>query len=611
MSHSNPSPEPNPTESDDEVIGKAFRISVLVILVALLVIAAISLSGGVDDAPPPIDAVDPVEAHKSTAVAEIPQIPFTDITEAAGIVFPHRNGATGQKLLPETMGSGVAFFDADGDGDADLLLARGTDWPWSTPRTDAPSLALFENDGKGKFTDVSARSGLTDSFMATGLAVGDFDGDGDTDVFAAAVGPDHLLRNDGGTFVDVTATAGVRGPEDAWSSSAAFFDADRDGDLDLFVANYVSWSRDLDLSIENSLTGVGRAYGQPTQFPGGICRLYRNDGHGVFSDVSASSGVEVLEANGGRPAAKALAVVPVDIDRDGHLDLVIANDTVRNFLFHNRGDGTFEEVGERAGIAYNTNGQATGAMGIDAADYRDDGAIAIAIGNFAAEMTSLFVSIPDKISFFDQNVDEGIGPPSRRWLSFGVFFFDADLDGWLDLFQVNGHLEDEIAAVQPDQRYRQPAQLFWHRGGDAPSCYAPVPDAKLGDLVVPIVGRGAAYADIDGDGDLDVCLTQVAGPPRLLRNDQALGNHWLRVRLFGTTERPSVIGTRVRLTAQGRTRELVVMPTRSYLSQVELPVTFGLGSATEVERLEVIWPDGTRSEHPVPAIDQLIEVRHP
>ena len=598
-------------DGDDEIIGKAFRVSLFVILGGGALVAAIIFATGGGDEPPPIEPVDPMNAQSSTEVAEIPPIPFEDVTSAAGIVFPHRNGATGEKLLPETMGSGVAFNDFDGDGSPDLLLVRGNDWPWTEGRRDEPSIALFLNDGKGAFRDVSPAWGLTASFQATGVAVGDVDADGDLDLFIAAVGRDRFYRNDGGRFSDRTDASGLGGPADRWSSSAGFFDADGDGHLDLFVACYVEWSRELDLSIENSLTGSGRAYGQPTNFPGSDCIFYRNNGDGTFTDRSEPAGLLIRESTNDRPAAKALAIVPHDFDRDGDIDVIVANDTVRNFLFENRGDGTFAEVGQRAGVAYDANGQATGAMGIDAADYRGDGAIAVAVGNFAAEMTSLYVSSPGQLGFFDQNVDEGIGPPSRRWLSFGVFFFDADLDGFLDLFQTNGHLEDEIAKVQPDQRYRQPAQLFWHRGLDASSCFAAMPEEKLADLVTPIVGRGAAFADMDGDGDLDVCLTQIAGPPLLLRNDQSLGHHWLRVRLRGKAPNVDAIGARVRLTVDGRTRERVVMPTRSYLSQVELPLTFGLGKSTTVEKLEVVWPDGTTTSATVDGVDQLLEVRQP
>ncbi len=596
------------SSGDDEIIGRAFRYSVFgILLIAALVFIFVLVQRSAPD-PEPVDDGPKTTAKIVEPVLQAPLIPFTDITATAGIDFPHLNGATGEKLLPETMGSGVAFFDPDGDGDQDLLLLRGTDWPWSSQQSDQRSIALFLNDGKGNFRDGSDAWDLEGSFVGTGIACSDYDADGDVDLFIAAVGPDRLLRNDGDRFTDVTEFAGVAGPATSWSSSAGFFDADGDQDLDLFVASYVEWSREIDLGIDNSLTGVGRSYGQPTNFPGTFCRLYRNDGNGRFSGVSQIAGIEVRDGTLGNPAAKALAIAPVDVNQDGHLDLVIANDTVRNFLFLNDGKGLFSEVGEQSGLAYDNNGLATGAMGIDSADYRNTGQVAVAIGNFAAEMTSFFVTGPEEICFFDQNVDEGIGPPSRRWLSFGLFFFDADLDGWPDLFQTNGHLDEEISKVQPDQRYRQPAQLFWHRGPQAPSCYTAVPTDRLGNLTDPIVGRGAAYADIDGDGDLDLCLTQVAGPPKLLRNDQKLNGHWLRLKLIGKSPNRDAIGAVAKLTAGGHTSTQQVMPTRSYLSQVELPLTFGLGAETEVERLEVVWPDGTSQVIPVPEVDLLLEI---
>lgn len=313
----------------------------------------------------------------------------------------------------------------------------------------------------------------------------------------------------------------------------------------------------------------------------------------------------------GLPVAKALAILPVDIDGDGFIDLIVANDTVPNFLFHNNTDGTFQEIGARGGIAFSSAGKATGAMGIDAGHYRNDRDLAISIGNFANEMTSLYVSQREALQFADQAIGEGIGSPTRLRLTFGLFFFDYDLDGRLDLLQANGHLEDEINTVQPSQHYRQPAQVFWNAGPLTRSCFVEVPTSQLGDLSKPIVGRGAAYADIDGDGDLDVLLTQAGGPPMLLRNEQDLGHHWLRVKLIGRTCNRDAIGAWVELTAAGVTQRRQVMPTRSYLSQVELPVTFGLGDATEVDSLRIIWPDQATQEVAVDQLDTMLVIEQP
>ena len=357
------------------------------------------------------------------------------------------------------------------------------------------------------------------SLYGTGVAVGDYDNDGDTDVFISALGENLLLENRQGVFADVTATAGVAGGEGTWSSSTGFFDYDNDGDLDLFVTNYVAWSKTIDMELNFTLNGQDRAYGPPNNYEGSFPYLYRNDGGGRFTDVSVESGVQVNNPATGRPMAKALALSFLDVDDDGYLDVLIANDTVQNFLFHNRGDGTFEEMGSIAGIGFDRAGNATGAMGLDVAHYRNDNQLGIGIANFANEMSSLYVSQSGGLQFSDEAIGEGVGAPSRKFLSFGLFFFDYDLDGRLDLFQTNGHLEDEINQVQSSQHYHQPAQLFWNSGPEARSCFVEVPSDMTGDLALKIVGRAAAYADIDADGDLDILLTQSGDRPLLLRND--------------------------------------------------------------------------------------------
>ena len=420
-------------------------------------------------------------------------------------------------------------------------------------------------------------------------------------MFLSAVGENRLFRNTGTAFEDVTTAAGVAGASTQWSTSSAFFDADNDGDLDLFVCNYVKWSREIDLELNYTLNGTDRAYGPPTNFEGEFCTLYRNRGDGTFADVSAEAGIQVTNPATGLPVGKSLAVMPFDLDDDGDLDLLVANDTTQNFLFENRGDGTFEEIGARSGVAFDGMGASTGAMGIDAAWFRNDDEIAVGIGNFANEMTSFYVKQGADLQFSDDAIVEGVGSPSRQVLSFGLVFLDADLDGRSDFVQANGHLEEEINQIQASQHYRQPAQLFWNRGPDARSTFALVPPEQTGDLAVPIVGRGATRADIDGDGDLDVLLTQTGGRPHLLRNDQGLGHRWLRVRV-------DAIGARVELTAGGTTQRRLVMPTRSYLSQVEMPVTFGLGEHDSVESLVVRWPDGAEQAVPVDGVDREVVV---
>ena len=582
---------------DDAIIGRAFRWSL-----AALAGAGIGIAIWAATRPEPLRPPTPVlpaEPIVTTRAVEPPEVTFTEITTGAGIDFVHENGATGDKLLPETMGGGCAFLDFDNDGDQDLLFVNSGFWSGPGPEPDSgrkqPTMALYRNDGHGHFAEVTAAVGLSVSFYGMGVAVGDYDNDGDEDLFLTAVGLNHLFLNEGGSFREVTTAAGVGGDPGEWSTSAGFFDYDNDGDLDLAVCNYVGSSRRIDFAVNYRLTGIGRAYGPPTDFQGRFLYLYRNNSDGTFTDVSASSGVEITNPDTGVPVSKALELAFMDVDDDGWIDMFIANDTVRNFLFRNRGDGSFEEVGTASGIAYNSMGTATGAMGIDTAYYRNDTVLGFVIGNFANEMTSLYVSQGAPWQFADQAIGEGLGAPSRRALSFGVFFFDYDLDGRLDLLQANGHLEQEINIVQSSQHYRQPAQLFHNSGPEGRLLFVEVPGGKTGDLARPIVGRGAAYADIDADGDLDIVLTQVGGPPMLLRNDQQLEHHWLRVKLVGTRSNRSGIGAWVEVTADGRMQRRQVMPTRSYLCQVELPLTFGLAGATRLDSLRVTWPRGPES----------------
>jgi enediyne biosynthesis protein E4 len=545
------------------------------------------------------------------AAEEIPLARFTDITASSGITFTQINGAYGDKLLPETMGGGVAFLDYDNDGHPDLLFVNSCYWPGHIPAGKAqPTMALYHNDGHGHFADATAGSGLDVSFYGMGAAVGDYDNDGLVDVYLTAVDGNHLFHNEGqGKFREVTKEAGVGGEPDGWSTSAAWIDYDNDGKLDLFVCNYVRWSPAIDRAVDYELPNIGRAYGPPRKFDGVFPYLYHNDGGGHFTDVSAKAGVQVKNPATGHPVAKSLAVAPVDVDNDGWIDLVVANDTVQNFLFHNERNGTFQEIGARSGIAYDAYGLTRGAMGIDSARFRNDDVLGIAIGNFANEMNALYTAQRDSLLFADEAVKEGFGPASQKFLKFGLFFFDYDLDGRLDVLTANGHLEPEIQRVEASQRYRQPAQLFWNRGDPKGLGFIPVPQDKCGAaLYQPIVGRGSAYADIDGDGDLDVVIAQISGPPLLLRNNQQLGHHWVRLKLVGSQNNRDAIGAWIRARVAGRTLSRQVMPTHSYLSQSELPVTLGLGNATKVDSLEIVWPGGVVQKVPAPPVDQMTTI---
>ena len=546
--------------------------------------------------------------------AHAPTVRFRDVTTQAGVDHVHINGACGEKLLPETMGGGVALFDYDNDGDPDLLLVNGTRWPDCPPTTGTvSSLVLYRNDtptlGEVRFQNATPGSGLEHSFYGMGVAAGDYDNDGWVDLYITAVGTNRLYHNLGnGTFEDVTAASGTGGGG-AWSTSAAWFDADRDGDLDLFVCNYVQWSRSMDRAVDYHLAGVGRAYGPPFEFGGTFPRLFRNEGDGRFADVTAASGLQLTHRATGQPLAKSLGVTPVDVDDDGWLDLVVANDTVQNIVFHNRRDGTFKDIAATSGIAFDSFGGTRGAMGIDTAQSGGANELSIAIGNFANEMTALYVSQPalmkgtgpGALQFADQAIHQGIGSATRMALTFGVFFFDYDLDGWEDLLTVNGHLEPDITRFDASQAYRQAAQLFWN-AHDRSHGFVAVTDAQCGpDLFEPMVGRGAAFGDLDGDGDPDVVITQIGGPTRVLRNEQNLGHAWLRLKLVGSRSNRDAIGARVRLESGGHVRWRRVMPTRGYLSQSELPVTFGLGAKETISALEIVWPHGGRQSVPPPA----------
>ena len=558
----------------------------------------------------------PVGPTTGRQAIPVPQVKFTDVTAAAGVRFTHFSGATGNKLLPETMGSGVAVLDFDADGRPDLLFVNSCPWPGQPQPDKAPCLALYRNKGDGTFEDVTVAAGLNVTLYGLGACVGDFDNDGFDDLFVTCVGGHRLFRNAGGKrFDDVTGRAGVAGPgvwpggESAadfvghappipFGSSATFVDYDGDGKLDLFVCHYCTWSPAIDLSIKSTLTGVGRTYQQPTSLEGNQCCLYRNRGDGTFEDVSEAAGVRVTEAEGTdatarkRSVGKSLGVILLDADGDGWPDLVVANDSVRNFLFHNVPDGKggrkFEEKGMQSNVAY-ALASPRGAMGIDAGEHKP-GQQALLIANFANEPDTFLVLINKaRLLFADQAGATGLEGPSKGPLKFGTFFFDYDLDGRLDILTANGHIDPDITQVQANQTYKQAASLFWNAG----DIFEPVTAAAAGpDLFRPIVGRGSAYLDIDGDGDLDVVLTENNGPALLLRNDQKTGHHWLRLTLAGdgVKSNRSAIGAEVTVEAGGRTLKRTVTGARGYLSQSELAVTVGLGEAQAIDKVTVRWP---------------------
>ncbi len=527
------------------------------------------------------------------------EIRFTDVTESAGLRFRHTSGARGKKLLPETMGGACAFLDFDRDGDQDLLLVNSAPWPGDPVEDSPPTQALYANDGMGKLTDVSAAMGLAVTFYGMGAAVGDYDGDGWDDLFFTGVGGERLFRNAGGKrFEETTAAAGIpnEGPH-TWSTGAAFLDYDLDGRLDLYFCRYVEWSPQADLAQAFQISGLERAYGPPQNFAGAFSRLLRNVG-GKLEDVSERAGVRVKNPLTGEAMGKGLGVAVQDMDEDGWPDIAQANDTVQNFLLHNRKDGTFEEIGVISGFAFDEAGKTRGAMGIDWTSIGPSGAKAIVVGNFANEVTALYWSeVPGTLPFSDDAQAEGIGNPSRKYMKFGVFFFDLDLDGRPDIFEANGHLESEIEKVQAEQRYAQPVQVFWNAGPDAKRAFEVMGPERLGpDLFQPVVGRGCAYADIDQDGDLDVALVPNGGAARLFRNDGGNKNNWIRLKLTGSKGNTNAFGARATAEVAGMTLRAQLTSGRSYLSQCEQVITFGLAQSDKAENVKVWWPGKTDAQ---------------
>ena len=524
----------------------------------------------------------------------LPAVKYVEITKDAGITFVHDNGAQGDKLLPETMGAGVAFLDYDGDGDQDLFFVNSSFWPGHEIKP-APTQSLYRNDGKGHFENVTKEAGLEKSFYGQGVAVGDYDNDGAADLYVTAVGRGYLFRNDGkGHFDDVTEAATAKGPN-GWLTGAAFLDIDNDGDLDLFIGNYVTWTPEIDKVQGFQLTGIGRAYGRPTSFGGSFCALLLNEG-GRFTDVSEKAGIQVRTPDLKVPVAKSLGVAPYDVDGDGLVDIAVANDTVQNFLFHNKGQGRFEEIAIPSGVAFDQSGSPRGGMGIDWAPFMNDDRLGLAVGNFANEMTALYVcDQPKTLVFSDLANLYGLGAPTQPPLKFGLFFFDYDLDGRLDLLSANGHLEPDISKVQASETYEQPVQLFWNSGRPGNALYVLVKPENAGpDLFKPVVGRGTAYADIDGDGDLDVVVTVNNAPARLFRNDGGNNNHWIRLELKGDgkTSNRDAIGAKIELKAGGNTCHRQLFPSKSYLSSVEHTLTFGLGKLDQADIVKITWPSG-------------------
>ena len=523
------------------------------------------------------------------ASAAIPYVPafaasnpgfhLTDVTSAAGIQFKHNSGAYGGKFLPETLGSGCAFLDYDGDGWQDILLINGMDWPGH--KRQRSTLKLYRNNRNGTFTDVTRAAGLDIEMYGMGVAVGDYNNDGFPDLLITCVGQNRLFRNTGAKFVDVTEKSGL-GKRLSFSTSALWFDFDRDGHLDLFVCNYVKWSPETDVFC--SVDGKHKAYCTPEAYRGETCWLFRNRGNGTFEDVTASSGIFDT-------SSKSLGVAMFDYDRDGWPDLLVANDTQPNKLYKNLHDGKFRDVALDAGLAFSAEGKARAGMGVDVADYENSGKPGVAITNFDNEMIG-FYRQQNGGTFVDVAAGNGIGKVSRNTLGFGCMFADMELDGSLDLVAVNGHIDETVRNVR-NVGYAQSPELFLNQGRGT---FVDVAAEVGGGFAKPKVGRGVAYGDFDRDGDLDVLLTTNNGPAFLFRNDLNGDNRSIRFKLTGTKSNRDAIGAVVRIFYNGISQMRMVKSGSSYLSQSELPVTFGLGRHDQVERAVIEWPSGKTEE---------------
>ncbi len=526
------------------------------------------------------------------ALATGPEIHFTDVTSAAGIKFVHHNGAAGKKYLPETMGSGVAFADLDGDGWPDIVLLNCKDW---VPKPGKRWLsAVYRNNKNGTFTDVTAGSGLDVEMFAMGIAVADYDNDGRSDIYVTALGGDRLFHNEGNwKFRDVTAASGIKNT--GFGTSAAWFDYDRDGKADLFVANYIQWTPKTDLWC--SLDGATKSYCTPESSKGAAAKLFHNLGGGKFEDVSVKAGIA-------DPTSKSLGVAVLDYNNDGWPDLFIANDTQPNKLFRNNKNGTFVEEGVTSGVAFGEDGVARGAMGVDAADYDHSGRQHLLVGNFSNQMLGLYHNEGSGL-FVDEAPSSSVGRASLLSLTFGVFFFDYDLDGYPDILAANGHTEEEIERIQPKVKYRQPPLLFRNEGGRKFENVS----AKVGrDFEKPLLARGSAYADFDHDGDLDILITTNDGAAVLYRNDGANRNHWITVRLSGTKSNRSALGAVVRVESALGKQSGMVRSGGSYLSQSDLALTFGLGRDEKIGALSIEWPSGTKQRFTGLAANQFLNI---
>jgi hypothetical protein len=517
------------------------------------------------------------QGQKPAAAAKGP-VEFRDVTAAAGIKFVHNNGAFGKKYLPETLGPGVAFIDYDNDGWPDIFLVNGTDWPRHTLKHTTPK--LYHNNHDGTFTDVTHKAGLDVEMFGLGVAVGDYDNDGYDDLFVTAYGQSHLFHNNGnGTFTDVTEKAGFGGVKE-FSTSAAWVDYDKDGRLDLVVANYVQWSPEADLYC--TMDGKSKSYCTPESYKGASIRLWHNNGDGTFSDATKQAGLY-------EPTSKTLGIAILDFDNDGWPDILLSNDTQPNKLYRNNGNGTFTEKAVVAGVAFSEDGVARAGMGVDTADYDRSGNTSLMITNFSNQMISLYHN-EGRGLFVDEAPRSEVGRASLLTLGFGCFFFDYDLDGWPDILVVNGHIDPDIQKVQANVKFQEPPHLFRNLGKGK---FAEVTKSAGEAFAAARVGRSVAYADVYNNGRLDILMSTNGGPVSLFKNEAvSAANHSLRVKLVGTKSNRDGMGAAVRVTTADGTQTQMLRSGSSYLSASELVLTFGVGQQSKVDSVEIRWPSG-------------------
>lgn len=525
-----------------------------------------------------------------------PVIHFADVTSAAGIHFKHTSGLSGRKYGVEALGSGAAFFDYNGDGHMDLYVVNGADLPGHVS-PQPPRNALYRNRTDGRFVETAA--GVADTSYGMGCSAGDYDNDGDADIFVANFGTNVLYRNEGGRFADITAAA-IPDSDRSWSTGSAFVDYDLDGDLDLYVANYLDYQFETDPLDETGRLKKDRRHYAPTEYPGRRDFLYRNEADGRFVDVTEEAGLFSLEG-------RELGAVFFDWDGDGDPDLFQANDATPNFLYRNEGDGSFSEIGLAAGAAYNEAGKPEGGMGTDIADTDGDGHLEIVVTNFQWESNTLYQSRGDGL-LRDRSTASGLGAPSFNRLAFGVNFFDIDRDGDPDLYVANGHIDENIADFDPQVSHGQRDQLFLN---DGQGRFAEI-SAQAGPFFQrAMVGRGAATADYDNDGDGDLFVVNSNQPAVLLRNDTASANHWLTLRLVGTRSNRDGLGSRVTVRTGDREQTQQTRSSFSYLSQSDPRLFFGLGAYDRADRIDIAWPSGVRQQLKDVEADQILNISEP